>query len=363
MKVKWQSDAPNMELKVPKGQYLPYELPVATKEVLGGVKVDGDTINITSDGVISTQKVDLSGVATKAELNAVQDSIPDTTGLATKSELATIESKIPDTSGLATKVELQTVEGFIPSEYLKNASVTDNKLTITKSSGGTIEFSGGSSGGNEDGLLENTLVNYENTTATKIRDGFFQDSATFVAATFTNVGNVGPKAFSNCRALTQVSLPNALDVGDSCFSHCLQLSSVNLPNAKRIGYRSFLSCTSLTSINLPRLEILRGSVFFDCSNLAKVDLGSCQQFYYSNSSQFSYCGKLTTLILRSNTECSLPYSVKSAFNGTPIADTGQGEGYVYVPRDQVDKYKDSTNWAVIADRIRAIEDYPDITGG
>ena len=63
MKVKWQSDAPKMELKVPseiqiEGGYPPYELPVATKEVLGGVKVDGDTINITSDGVISAQKVD-----------------------------------------------------------------------------------------------------------------------------------------------------------------------------------------------------------------------------------------------------------------------------------------------------------------
>ena len=235
MKVKWQSDAPKMELVIPKGQYLPYELPVATKEVLGGVKVDGDTINITSDGVISTQKVDLSGVATKveleevenkipdtsglatkselatveskipdtsglatkteltavenkipdvsgfatkdeipnvsglatkvelnevaatipssddfatkAELDAVQSSIPDTTGLATKVELSNVEAKIPDTSGLATKVELSAVEGSIPSEYLKNASVADNKLTITKSSGDTIEFSGGGSGG------------------------------------------------------------------------------------------------------------------------------------------------------------------------------------------------------------------------
>lgn len=89
MKVKWQSDTPNMELVIPKGQYLPYELPVATKEVLGGVKVDGDTINITSDGVISTQKVDLSGVATKVELEEVENKIPDTSGLATKSELAT----------------------------------------------------------------------------------------------------------------------------------------------------------------------------------------------------------------------------------------------------------------------------------
>lgn len=167
MKVKWQSDTPKMELKVPSeikidGGYPPYELPVATKEVLGGVKVDGDTINITSDGVISTQKVDLSNVATKVELEEVENKIPDTSGLATKSELATVESKIPNTSGLATKieltavenkipnvsgfatkVELSAVEGSIPSEYLKNASVADNKLTITKSSGDTIEFSGG----------------------------------------------------------------------------------------------------------------------------------------------------------------------------------------------------------------------------
>ena len=197
MKVKWQSDAPNMELVIPKGQYLPYELPVATKEVLGGVKVDGDTINITSDGVISTQKVDLSGVATKVELEEVENKIPDTSGLATKIELTAVENKIPDvsgfatkdeipnvsgfatkvelnevaatipnsddlatkaelnavqssipnTSGLATKVELSNVEAKIPNEYLKNASVADNKLTITKSSGDTIEFSGGSSGG------------------------------------------------------------------------------------------------------------------------------------------------------------------------------------------------------------------------
>ena len=114
MKVKWQSDAPKMELVIPKGQYLPYELPVATTEVLGGVKVDGDTINITSDGVISTQRVDLSGVATKVELEEVENKIPDTSGLATKSELATVESKIPDTSGLATKTELTAVENKIP---------------------------------------------------------------------------------------------------------------------------------------------------------------------------------------------------------------------------------------------------------
>ena len=202
MKVKWQSDTPKMELKVPseikiEGGYPPYELPVATKEVLGGVKVDGDTINITSDGVISTQKVDLSGVATKVELEEVENKIPDTSGLATKIELTAVENKIPDvsgfatkdeipnvsglatkvelnevaatipssddlatkaelnavqssipdTTGLATKVELSNVEAKIPTTYLKSATVNNNKLTITNADDTSIEFSGGSSGG------------------------------------------------------------------------------------------------------------------------------------------------------------------------------------------------------------------------
>lgn len=115
MKVKWQSNTPNLELKVPSevkidgGGYPPYELPIASEEVLGGVKIDGDTITITDDGVISAKEADLSGVATKAELAAVEESIP--------------------------------------SEYLKDASVADNKLTITKSGGDTVEFSGGGSSG------------------------------------------------------------------------------------------------------------------------------------------------------------------------------------------------------------------------
>ena len=124
MKVKWQSDAPNMELVIPKGQYLPYELPVATKEVLGGVKVDGDTINITSDGVISAQKVDLSGVATKNELATVESKIPDTSGLATKIELTAVENKIPDVSGFATKDEIPNVSGLATKVELNEVAAT-----------------------------------------------------------------------------------------------------------------------------------------------------------------------------------------------------------------------------------------------
>lgn len=125
MKVNWQSNTPSLELTVPVGSYLPYELPIATKEELGGVKIDGDTITITEDGVISSKQVDLSGVATQEELDQVKESIPDT-------------------SSFATKTEVEEAAAKIPSEYLKTANVADNKLTITDASGTSLEFQGGS---------------------------------------------------------------------------------------------------------------------------------------------------------------------------------------------------------------------------
>lgn len=40
-----------------------------------------------------------------------------------------------------------------------------------------------------------------------------------------------------------------------------------------------------------------------------------------------------------------------------------GTGYVYVPSALVDSYKITAPWSSMASKIRAIEDYPDITGG
>ena len=57
---------------------------------------------------------ELTGYATKAELQAVENSIPDVTNLATKAELQAVENSIPDVTNLATKAELQEVENSIP---------------------------------------------------------------------------------------------------------------------------------------------------------------------------------------------------------------------------------------------------------
>ena len=82
---------------------------------------------------------DLTGYATKQELQVVENKIPDVTNLATKSELQAVENSIPDVTNLATKSEVQAITGLIPS----NAS-TENKLATMADIGGGSGGGGGS---------------------------------------------------------------------------------------------------------------------------------------------------------------------------------------------------------------------------
>ena len=95
---------------------------------------------------------DLTGYATKQELQAVENKIPDVTNLATKNELQAVENKIPDVTNLATKSELQAVENQIPdvtnlatksevqaiTDLMPSNASTENKLT-TKSEVQAVE--------------------------------------------------------------------------------------------------------------------------------------------------------------------------------------------------------------------------------
>ena len=65
----------------------------------------------------------LADYATKTELQAVENQIPDAANFATKTELQDVEGKIPDVTNFATKTEVNTITDLIPS----NAS-TQNKL-------------------------------------------------------------------------------------------------------------------------------------------------------------------------------------------------------------------------------------------
>ena len=125
------------------------------------------------------------------------------------------------------------------------------------------------------------------------------------------VTTVGAYAFQNCSGLTSVSFPNVTSIGDYAFNAAHKLAKADLPKVTSIGQHGFSAANALEAL------ILR--------NTEKV--------------------------------CSLG---SDAVSYTKISSDS---GYIYVPAALVDSYKAAANWQNYADQIRAIEDYPEITGG
>lgn len=171
-----------------------------------------------------------------------------------------------------------------------------------------------------------------------------------------NVKSVGTQVFRGCANLVSISFPNATSISSSAFYDCPSLVSIDIPKATSLSSRSFELCSSLKSAYLPNVASLSSYVFQDCPSLERVEF--LKKLNNITTGTFNRCSKLDCLILRDSSRVC-PLNNVNALAATPIES---GNGYVYVPASLVDNYKSATNWAVYADQIRAIEDYPEICG-
>ena len=170
----------------------------------------------------------------------------------------------------------------------------------------------------------------------------------------------GPYSFAEQVQLTTVSMPEVTNIGNHCFLDCRKLTSIYFPKLVVLLYNAFRNCSSLTEFVSGESFNSRvdSSTFEGCTSLTKAD------FKHINIQGFGgyslACANLVTLIIR-NTDAVPP--TDSTIFGNKTTKMNKGEGYIYVPASMVDAYKAATNWSSFADQIRAIEDYPDITGG
>lgn len=197
---------------------------------------------------------------------------------------------------------------------------------------GTAETGGGGSDADLDALIANTITSVT-----------------------SQVAAVRDRAFSSCTSVVSISLPAAKTIGKWAFMQCSKLATVNLPEATTLESSAFSSCPALTSVTIPKVTSLPSQGLYNCTALQKIDLPAVTSI---SDSVFMMDTKLTAVILRSATLVTL--SNKSAFSSSGIS---AGTGYIYVPSSLVASYKTATNWSTYAEQIRAIEDYPDITGG
>lgn len=144
---------------------------------------------------------------------------------------------------------------------------------------------------------------------------------------------VGKYALTYCASIVSARFPRATSIESYAFNKCVSLKNIELPQVINIGYYSLGECNKLEKIELPYATSILGYAFYRCSQLQSV-------------------------IIATNKVCQL--ADISTFNYTPIKN---GTGYIYVPKALVEEYKAATNWSTFAAQIRAIEDYPDITGG
>lgn len=117
-----------------------------------------------------------------------------------------------------------------------------------------------------------------------------------------------------------------------------------------VGDYAFRDCNALTSVCVPSVTKVGGYAFSMSEALRTVDLTSVITIA---GYAFQVCSALTALILR-NTSALPSLLNKDAISYTAIAS---GAGYIYVPRNLVDSYKQSTNWSTYAAQFRALEDY------
>ena len=123
---------------------------------------------------------------------------------------------------------------------------------------------------------------------------------------------------------------------------------------------------SITEITIGA-ETIGNNAMYYCRSLELADLLKARTI---NQSAFYRCQSLVTVILRSDTVCTLAntsaFSYCYHFLGTQdntYNPNGDMDGYFYVPKTLLASYQSATNWSTYSTQFRAIEDYPDICGG
>lgn len=200
---------------------------------------------------------------------------------------------------------------------------------------------------------------------------------------FPKVTTVQHHAFYGAQGIHTLNFPILTHAQEGTFSNTDGLLNLNIPNLESCQ-RGFISNSSVKTLSFPMLSNVSsgsGNLLGDnLKNLTTLELGLTNNSYFRlvsnapdltkvilpqfndvSSSMFKSCSNIKTIIFSNPSNvCTLS---NASYLPTQITDTANTTSYVYVPQALLTNYKTATNWATFSSKIRAIEDYPDITGG
>ena len=169
------------------------------------------------------------------------------------------------------------------------------------------------------------------------------------------VTSIRERAFYGCTNLSLKELPDSIvKIGNSAFYQCTNLPLKRLPNSVvTIGTSAFYGCSNLEITQIPAsVTSIGGSAFRENTKLTSVTvLGEPRLDAYV----FDGCSNLTKFILPNVTKVITGGS--SMFTDTPIST---GIGYIYVPDELVDSYKNGVKWNAYASHIKGTSELEEI---
>lgn len=133
--------------------------------------------------------------------------------------------------------------------------------------------------------------------------------------------SIDDNAFSECAALTSISLPNSVvRIGDYAFDGCENLTNIVFPDSvTNIGFMAFYGCIGLTSIIIPKsVAHIGDSAFVGCVSLSSIIVNSDNPHYDSRDNCNSIIETENNTLILGCKKSFIPHSVTSiegAFDG------------------------------------------------
>ena len=343
---------PGTGLEIPDNNQGHLNLLTASTTQLGGVKVDGSSITVNDDGVISAHfDVPETPVASTTQTGVVK--VGDGLSVAEDGTLTNnvntyIQSAFVSTQDNSLTLTDNSSNHIIfappkpPTNYLSGASVSGNTLTIHSNSGGDIVFTpstSGGSGGGVSGYQFTTSQTFSDTDKARLKEAFdnkniYMTIDGFTVLRFMSFPNkfcyivINPNGAGNNRVFVYaVDIDSNRDITSSTFTLFMSYYLV--------GSQNELSGNILTSDNYSEYISVSGNdwnITYDASN---SDLYNAKEIYimYMYSSyigqsylRFDYDASGTTLGDRNGVEFLLDNDdvdrVKMMYNGTTITFDG-----------------------------------------
>ena len=157
-------------------------------------------------------------------------------------------------------------------------------------------------------------------------------------------------SFCDCKYLWKISIPcGVVEIRDRAFKDCVALSQIKNYSVqiKRLGSEAFTNCVSLKTLNgekmfnIPEGVEEIGEYCFSGSGVDCIVLPSTMKFLGREclvAAPYVYCKALTPPQFRNNL-------------GYPFYKHHSSGLHIYVPRESLDVYKDTSGWFYYADHI------------